>query len=246
MGILVRFKKLWTLFWMRFVGPDSFGRVAAWLAIRFVPPYHGRYQLRYMNPRGFIAPSASIAHAAFNMGTNGFIGERVVIYQDPGGGEVRLGKHVTLGDDVLIETGQGGKVVIGDNSRCQFRCHFAAYREGIFIGQDVGIAQGCAFFTHDHGNSPEKHSELVSKGPIIIDDGAWIGRGATVLSGVRIGKGAVVAAGAVVTRNVPDGMIAAGIPAKIIKQRKEHAVPDGKSLTMNLDAVRGDIIALEV
>ena len=105
--------------------------------------------------------------------------------------------------------------------RCHFRCHFAAYKENILIGNDVGIAQGCAFFTHDHGSSPEKHSELVTKGPIIIDDSAWIGRGVTVLSGVRIGQGAVVAAGAVVTRDVPDGMIAAGVPAKVIKPRSE-------------------------
>lgn len=221
MRIPWRVRIFWTRFWMRFAGLGYFGRVASWLALWFVPPYYGRYQLRHMNPRGFISPNVKVHHEQFNFGRYVFLGERVVIYQNADGGAVTLGDNVCLGDDVIIETGDNGKVTMGDGSRCHFRCQFAAYKADILIGKNVGIAQGCSFFTHDHGNTPETHSDLVTKGPIIIDDSAWIGRGATVLSGVRIGKGAVVAAGAVVTHNVPDGMIAAGIPARVIKARSE-------------------------
>ena len=217
---------LWTRFWMRRAGRSSFGRMASWLATLGTPPYHGRYQLRYMNKNGFIAATAQISHAAFSSGPHLFMGQRVVVYQDANGGAVTLGKNVTLADDVIIETGQKGRIMIGDDSRCQFRCHLAAYKEDIIIGKNVGIAQGCAFFSHDHGPSPENHSELVSKGPIIIEDDVWIGSGVTVLSGVHIGRGAVVATGAVVTHDVPAGMIAAGVPARIVKRRGVQGKPE--------------------
>lgn len=54
------------------------------------------------------------------------------------------------------------------------------------------------------------------KGPIRIEDGAWIGAGAIILAGVTVGHKAIVGAGAVVTRDVPPHAIAAGNPAKII------------------------------
>lgn len=61
--------------------------------------------------------------------------------------------------------------------------------------------------------------EGLSKGDIIVEDDAWIGQGATILSGVRIGQGAVVAAGAVVNRDVPPYAVVGGVPAKVIRYR---------------------------
>ena len=58
--------------------------------------------------------------------------------------------------------------------------------------------------------------ETISRGPIIVHDDVWIGINATIMSGVEIGQGAVVAAGAVVTKDVPDGMVYAGNPARKI------------------------------
>jgi acetyltransferase-like isoleucine patch superfamily enzyme len=58
--------------------------------------------------------------------------------------------------------------------------------------------------------------ELVYK-PIVIKDGAHIGIGAIIMPGVTIGKGAVIGAGSVVTRDIPDYCVAAGVPAKVIK-----------------------------
>ena len=59
--------------------------------------------------------------------------------------------------------------------------------------------------------------EPPSADPVVIEDGVVIGANAVVLEGVRIGKGSVVAAGAVVTENVPENVVVAGMPAKIIK-----------------------------
>lgn len=61
--------------------------------------------------------------------------------------------------------------------------------------------------------------EAFSKGDIQVDDDAWIGYGATILSGVHIGQGAVIAAGSVVTKDVPPYAIVGGVPAKVIKYR---------------------------
>lgn len=55
-----------------------------------------------------------------------------------------------------------------------------------------------------------------STAPVVIGDHVWIGTRAIILKGVTVGDGAVIAAGAVVTRNVPAGSVAAGLPAKVV------------------------------
>ena len=54
--------------------------------------------------------------------------------------------------------------------------------------------------------------------PVVIGDDVWIGANAVILPGVTIGRHCVVAAGAVVTKDVPDNSVVAGVPAKILKQ----------------------------
>lgn len=206
---------------MRFAGRSGVGRLASWLATWSTPPYHGRYQLRYLNAKGFVSPSAKIHHEKFQAGPNVFIGDRVTIFQNEAGGAVVLGAHVGLCDDVIIETGYGAEVKIGANSRCQIRCHLSAYKSDILIGEDVGIGPSCRFISHNHGRSIEGHKELLTKGAIVLGDGVWLGADVKVMSGVRIGKGAVIAAGSVVTRDVPPGVIAAGVPARVVKMRGE-------------------------
>ena len=58
----------------------------------------------------------------------------------------------------------------------------------------------------------------MSKGPVCIGKNVWIGRNVCILSGVNIGDGAIIGANAVVTHDVPAYAVAAGIPAKVIKQ----------------------------
>ena len=59
--------------------------------------------------------------------------------------------------------------------------------------------------------------------PFYIEKNVWIGANVTVLPGVTIGKGSIIAAGAVVTKDVPANMIAAGVPAKVIRKVKKDA-----------------------
>ena len=102
----------------------------------------------------------------------------------------------------------------------------------LFIKNFVSIAKNVTFLLdseHDIHNVslfPYKvrmlqstSSEALSKGDTIVDDDAWIGFGATIMSGVHIGQGAVIAAGAVVTKDVPPYSVVGGVPAKVIKYR---------------------------
>ncbi|MCH5351640.1 MAG: sugar O-acetyltransferase [Clostridiales bacterium] len=110
------------------------------------------------------------------------------------------GKNITVGKNVFINSGccfqdQGG-ITIGDNC---------------LIGQQVVIA------TLNHDLCPEKRANM-QPAPVVIGKNVWIGAHATILAGVTIGDNAVVAAGAVVTKNVPPNTVAAGVPAKVIKE----------------------------
>jgi len=221
MRIFNKLRMPWAKFWMLIAGRSPIGRFASWMAALSVPPYHGRQTLRYMNPKGYISPFARICHDSFSFGSKVFIGDRATIYQNRNGGRIRFGEHVGIFDDVIIENGHGASIEIGSKTRCQLRTHIAAYVADIIIGEDVGIAQGCSILSHNHGKSKEEHWELTAKGPIVIEDGAWLGASVKVLSGVTIGKGAMIATGSVVTSNVPPGMIAAGVPARVLKPRSE-------------------------
>lgn len=90
-------------------------------------------------------------------------------------------------------------------------------RGGIRIDKDVKIGPRVNLITENHGLAPDERHILTSHG-IHIKRNVWIGAAATIMPGVTVGENSVVAAGAVVTRDVPDNVVVAGIPAKIIKK----------------------------
>jgi acetyltransferase-like isoleucine patch superfamily enzyme len=218
--------KYWMRFWMRLAGVGFFGRIAARFAVLPAPPHKARPYLAHMNPRGYIAPSVTIYHSDLRLGKNIFMDERVVIFQRKDAGPIAIGERVCIYRDTILETAHGGYLEIGDDSSIHPRCQVNAYVAPIQIGRGVMIAPNCAFYSYDHGVLPDKpvrKQPLQSKGAIIIEDEAWIGFGTIVLSGVRIGKGAVVGAGSVVTQDIPDGAIAVGNPARVVKMRADMA-----------------------
>ncbi|MDX1906479.1 MAG: sugar O-acetyltransferase [Bacteroidia bacterium] len=112
---------------------------------------------------------------------------------------INYGKHTRIGKNVFIN----------------FDCTFLDLG-GITIEDNVLIAPKVSLLTEGHPVSPQHRHTLVPR-PIHLKKNAWIGAGAIILPGVTIGENAVVAAGAVISQDVPDNVVAGGIPGKIIK-----------------------------
>ena len=88
----------------------------------------------------------------------------------------------------------------------------------IHIGNDVQIGPYVQLLTATHPLDPEpRRAKWESAEPITIEDNVWLGGGVVVCPGVTIGADTVVGAGAVVTRNLPAGVLAAGIPARVVR-----------------------------
>ena len=214
----------WTRFWLRRAGLTRFGRIAAWLASLFTPPYKARVALARLTPKGYISPFAAIPHDDVRFGKNVYIGDRVTIYKTRDGGHVRLDDLVALYGDIIIETCNNGTVQIGEETHIQPRCSIAGCKSSVIIGKRVEIGSNCAFYPYNHAmkaGQPIREQPLVSSGNIVIEDDVWLGYGVIVLDGVHIGSDAVVGAGSVVTHDIPANSIAVGNPARVVKSRTE-------------------------
>jgi acetyltransferase-like isoleucine patch superfamily enzyme len=114
------------------------------------------------------------------------------------------------------------KIYIGTGTYIN-RGTFLDATASISIGQHCAIGPGCYITDHDHGqnpNLPPLEQPLTSQSTK-ISDRAWIGANVTILKGVNIGEQAVIGAGSVVTKDISAGAVAVGVPAKVIRDRKE-------------------------
>lgn len=120
----------------------------------------------------------------------------------------------------------GEHISIGDRSYLNVDCFLQDCAE-IRIGSDVLIGPGVRLCTASHPLNPDErvvplegpdHAPYRTfASPIVIEDRAWLGASVTVLGGVTIGEGSVIGAGSVVTRDIPPGMIAVGVPARVTR-----------------------------
>ena len=118
-----------------------------------------------------------------------------------------------------LYTNFGRFIRIGKNVFINHACSFLDMG-GIVIEDGALIGPKANLITENHPLDPDDRRALITK-PIRIKRRAWIGAAATILPGVTIGENAVVAAGSVVTKDVPDNTIVAGVPAKVIKSLVE-------------------------
>jgi acetyltransferase-like isoleucine patch superfamily enzyme len=116
-------------------------------------------------------------------------------------GDIELGDHVNIG--FMSEVFSGSRVVVG--------------RHGLFAAYTYLVGGGHRF---ERAETPVLEQGRSSLG-ITLDENVWLGTGAKVLDGVRIGKNVVVGANAVVNTDLPDGVVAAGVPARIIRKRDD-------------------------
>ena len=109
----------------------------------------------------------------------------------------------------------GRNIRVGKNVFVNHGCTFMD-RGGITLENDVLIGPKVNLITTNHPLNPEERHATISL-PIVIEKNAWVGAAATILPGVTVGRNAVVAAGAVVTRDVPQNSVVAGVPARVMR-----------------------------
>ena len=173
---------------------------------------HTQQQMQAWWARGVsIAPSAIIRmgdHAQLVIEPGCLIGEYTLLdlqndrlLNPPVISTLRIGRRTAINEFNNIRAANG-EIIIGDN------CLISQFVS--LIASNHSIAGGQAI--RDQPSDVSKHT-------IHIGDDVWIGTHVTVLPGVTIGSGSVIAAGAVVTRSIPECVIAAGVPAIPIKMR---------------------------
>lgn len=126
----------------------------------------------------------------------------------------KIGKNCSLGQNVNVSN----NVIIGDS--CKIQNNVSLY-EGVVLEDGVFCGPSCVF-TNDltpRAEYPKGHENYKKT---LIKKGASIGANATIVCGHTVGKYAMVAAGAVVTKDVPDYTLVAGVPAKVVGQIDER------------------------
>ncbi len=130
-----------------------------------------------------------------------------------------VGDNVSIHPDVYLFNVQN--LSIGNNVSIHPMTYIEAYG-GITIGNDVSIAHGTTIMSVNHGfdktDIPIKDQIIVAC-PVEIKDNVWIGSKAVILGNNTVHSGAIIGAGAVVTKDVAENTVVAGVPAKVIKDR---------------------------
>jgi acetyltransferase-like isoleucine patch superfamily enzyme len=176
------------------------------------------------------------------VGRGVIIGRNVVIRHP---NNIVLGDFVTIDDNCIIDgRGAGEEGIIFDdnvliNRNCMIlaktgpihlgkRTSFGANSvivsmSGVKVGEAVLTAGNCyisaGLYKFDDLEAPVMDQTVYSKGPVVIGKNSWFGTGVIILDGVTIGEGVVVGAASMVNKDLPDFVIAVGIPAKVVRER---------------------------
>jgi acetyltransferase-like isoleucine patch superfamily enzyme len=136
-------------------------------------------------------------------------------------GRLSIGRHTLLEPGCWITVADEGRVTIGEGTFLNLGTMIAAQQE-VAIGSHVMFANHCfvsdSSHRYDDRSMPVTWQGFTSKGPTRIGDNCWFGVGCVVTTGVTIGERCVIGANSVVTRDLPPGVIAAGAPAKVIRE----------------------------
>ncbi len=112
----------------------------------------------------------------------------------------------------------GYNVYLGAGTFLNHNCYLMDCAE-IHFGKKVFVGPNCGFYTAIHPLDAVKRAEGLERAePIVIGDDVWIGGDVTVLPGVKIGRGSVIGARSLVTRDIPDNVMAFGNPARVVKK----------------------------
>jgi len=135
---------------------------------------------------------------------------------------ITVGRNVFLGRATILSC-KNGDIVLADDVNIGFHSEIfsgstvSVGRHGLFAAYTYLVGGGHEF---EESGTPVIRQARSSRG-IALGENVWLGAGAKVLDGVRVGRDVVVGANAVVTEDLPDGAIAAGVPARVIRRRSD-------------------------
>ena len=142
---------------------------------------------------------------------------------------IDVGRGVFLGRGTILSC-KDGDIAIGEHGNFGFHCE-------VFSGSSVTVGKHGLFAAQSYlvggGHEFEREGLAVIDQPrssrgIVLGDNVWLGTGAKVLDGVTIGSDVVVGANAVVNADLPDGAIAAGVPARVLRHRTGVTPPEAE------------------
>ena len=151
-------------------------------------------------------------------GENVVIEEGVLIFHPE---NVEIDDNVYIGHQTILKGYYKNRLSIGADSWIGQQCFFHS-AGGIVIGKGVGVGPGVKILTSSHQDPGRERPIMegaLELAPVVIGDGSDIGVGSILLPGVTVGRGVQVGAGAVVTTDLPDFCVAAGVPAKVLRMR---------------------------
>jgi acetyltransferase-like isoleucine patch superfamily enzyme len=166
---------------------------------------------RYLTPYGRRLHTDGIA----------FIAPDVVLEIGPKG-RVSLGRWSWLGHGTKVRCHEG-YVSIGAKTVLGQECTISAFQH-ISIGRECVIADRVMLIDFDHGVVDVERpirEQGIYKRDVRVGHNVWIGYGACILRGVSVGNNAIIGTNSVVTSDVPDNAVVGGVPARVIRTRKE-------------------------
>lgn len=157
-----------------------------------------------------------------SLGNQNFIDSDVVLDAKGSQSQIHLGDLVLVGKSTILSC-TSSTITIGDDVSIGPNCNIRAALGPIKLGSYITIGSHTVIISgnpsYENLNIPMK-KQVGSVDGITIGDDVWIGVGVRIIDGVTIGNGTVIGAGAVVIDDVPDYSITAGVPAKVIGNRK--------------------------
>jgi len=171
--------------------------------------------------------------AKISLGSNVILDDNCVLDAKGEGEEgITIGNNVFVGRNTILSC-KGGSINLGENTNIGSNCLIHA-ESPVRVGKRVLIASYSYLVgggNHDFSRTdiPIIQQPSVTKGGISIGDGVWLGARATILDGVSVGHDSIVGAGAVVLDSLPEFVVAVGVPARIIKRRKQAEGPPQES-----------------
>jgi acetyltransferase-like isoleucine patch superfamily enzyme len=172
---------------------------------------------------GMLNDASAVLRARYYLRSAQALGTRVRLWGVPAvnnRGTLLIGDRVRMASSLSmleLNVGPQGRLEIGDRVLINHGCSIGATKL-VRIGERCNIGSQCILIDNAfHQLDPERRDEQPPPAPVVLEANVWLAARVIVLPGVTIGQNSVVGAGSVVTRDIPADVLAAGVPARVLR-----------------------------